>query len=297
MASGTHQPFFSVIVPTRRRPRQLRACLQALIRLDYPSDRFEVIVVGDGGPVPLEPLVARCRDRCSISLLEHPELSPSSARNMGAAIAKGDFLAFTADDCAPAADWMQNLAARFAMDSHCAVGGSIVNGLPADSFATASHTLIAYLYQHYNADPDAARFFTPNNLAVPTKLYRAVGAFDVSFVTSTGEDREFCDRWLHAGYRMAYAPEVVVTHAHPLTFRAFWLQQFRYGQGTFRHRLIQARRAESWLKFEPPKFYFDLLCYPLAVQQTKKHRVATLLGISQVANAAGFLWEFAFGCR
>lgn len=294
---GAHQPFFSIVVPTSGRPRQLSACLKALSRLNYPHDRFEVIVVGNGGGIPLNPVVAAYRRECSVSLLEQPSADLSRARNTGAAIAKGEFLAFTADDCAPAADWILNLAARFAADPDCALGGSVISALPCNSFSTASHLLIMYLYEHYNADHQSARFFTPNNFAVPTHLYRAVGAFDVSFVTATGEDREFCDRWIHSGYHMVYAPEAVVTHTHPLTFLSFCRQHFRYGRGTFRYRLLRARRDRTHLTIEPPGFYFDLLRYPLTVAQTQKSRMAMLLGISQIANAAGFLWELAIGRR
>ena len=42
------QPYFSVIIPTHARPDRLAACLEALANLDYPRDRFEVIVVDDG---------------------------------------------------------------------------------------------------------------------------------------------------------------------------------------------------------------------------------------------------------
>src|SRR5208283_2735073 len=173
----------------------------------------------------------------------------------------------------------------------CAIGGRIINAVPGNCFSTASHLLIMYLYGYYNALPEAARFFTPNNLALPANLFRSVGGFDVSFVNATGEDREFCDRWLHCGYEMTYAPEVVVAHSHPLTFRAFCRQQFGYGRGTFRYRLLQARRGAGRISLEPLRFYFDLLRYPLTIFQEKKNLLAILLGISQVANALGFFWE------
>jgi cellulose synthase/poly-beta-1,6-N-acetylglucosamine synthase-like glycosyltransferase len=47
-------PLFSIIVPTWNRPRELRACLGALAKLDYPESRFEVIVVDDGSEPALE---------------------------------------------------------------------------------------------------------------------------------------------------------------------------------------------------------------------------------------------------
>ncbi len=86
-------PSFSVIIPTYQRPEQLGTCLSALTELDYPSDRFEIIVVDDGSPVSPEPVVASFRDRLNLTLLTQPNSGPASARNTGAAHAKGEFLA------------------------------------------------------------------------------------------------------------------------------------------------------------------------------------------------------------
>jgi GT2 family glycosyltransferase len=256
-----------------------------------------VIVVDDGGEISLDGVLALFKEALCITLLRQPHAGPAAARNVGAATAKGDFLAFTADDCVPAADWLDSLAARFTTRPDCALGGKIINALPDNTCSTASHLLITYLYAYYNALPAAAGFFTPNNLAIPTDRFRAMGGFDVSFVTATGEDREFCDRWLHTGYRMVYAPEVTVAHTHPLTFCAFCRQHFNYGRGTFRYRVMQGRRANRRMSLEPVRFYFNLLRYPLTMFQEKRKRLAMLLGVSQAANALGFFWESAMRRR
>jgi glycosyltransferase involved in cell wall biosynthesis len=172
---GKDQPFFSIVIPTYRRPRQLAVCLQGLSHLDYPHDRFEVIVVDDGGELSLDGTLASFKGTFAVSLLRQPRGGPSGARNAGAAIAKGEFLAFTADDCVPAADWLRTLAARFAVRPDCAFGGKIINAVPGNSFSTASHLLIMYLYGYYNTLPEAARFFTPNNLAVPAGRFQSRG--------------------------------------------------------------------------------------------------------------------------
>lgn len=286
------QPFFSIIVPTYRRTHQLETCLASLARLEYPGDRFEVIVVDDGGGGALDAVVASVRDSPSVTLLRQPHVGPSGARNAGVAKAKGEYLVFTADDCMPAANWLSALAMRVAAEPGYALGGAIINAFPDNLYSTATYLLIEYLYSYYNALPRAAQFFTPNNLAVPTDRYHAIGGFDESFVTATGEDREFCNRWTRHGYRMLYAPEVIVTHAHPLTFRAFVRQHFNYGRGTFRFRKIQASLRDGQMSLEPMSFYLNLLRASRSVAQTKKKVLLTLLlGVSQVANVAGFLWE------
>lgn len=289
---GQEQPFFSIIVPTHNRPGQLDACLRSLALLDYPRDRFEVIAVDDGSETPPEALVASFRDRLDITLLTQPHAGPASARNTGAAKANGEFLAFTDDDCTPAPDWLQALAARFATVPDHVIGGRTLNALPDNPYSTASHLLIDYLYAYYNADPNQARFFTSNNLAVPTDRFHAIGVFNTTFPRAGGEDREFCDRWLHNDYRMIYAPEALVYHTHALTFRAFWRQHFNYGRGAFRFHQARARRGQRRIRLEPFSFYWNLLRYPFSqAQGGRALLLAALLVMSQAANAAGFLWE------
>ena len=55
---NSNQSFFSIIIPTYRRPERLAVCLQALACLDYPRNRFEIIVVDDGSPTPPATMVA-----------------------------------------------------------------------------------------------------------------------------------------------------------------------------------------------------------------------------------------------
>src|SRR5713226_6572342 len=101
------RPFFSIIVPTYNHPKQLAACLQSLARLEYPRDRFEVIVVDDGGAAALEAVVAPFKNQIDVMLLRQSHSGPAAARNTGAARAKGEFLAFTGADCTPATNWLQ----------------------------------------------------------------------------------------------------------------------------------------------------------------------------------------------
>ena len=117
------QPLFSIIIPTYERPRQLATCLQALTHLAYPSHRFEVIVVNDGSEKPLNSVVDPYRHRLNVILLSQPNAGPATARNTGAAQARGRFLVFTDDDCAPSPDWLKFLAKRFAATPDCAIGG------------------------------------------------------------------------------------------------------------------------------------------------------------------------------
>jgi glycosyltransferase involved in cell wall biosynthesis len=285
---------FSIVIPTYRRPHQLASCLRSLARLDYPRDDFEVVVVDDGGEGPTESVIDRFRDQLDVTLLLQSHAGPAAARNTGAARAKGTFLAFTDDDCAPAPSWLQGLAGHLSSD--CAVGGRTVNALPQNPYSSTSQMVIDFVYARYNADASRARFFASNNLALPATLFRATGGFEATLTTS--EDRELCDRWVHCGHRMVYAPEALVHHAHSLTFRTFCRQHFNYGRGACRFYQIRARLRREPARLEARAFYVDMLRYPFSRARGRQAMVlATLLVISQAASAAGLLWEKASQIR
>ncbi|MGB6301298.1 MAG: glycosyltransferase [Rivularia sp. (in: cyanobacteria)] len=285
-------PFISIVIPTYNRPERLADCLESIINLEYPGDRFEVIVVDDGSKMPLEKVIEPFKNRLKITLLKQQNQGPATARNTGAKQASGDFIAFTDDDCKPAPDWLSKLAARLVTAPNSMVGGKTLNALPNNLYSTTSQVLIDYLYNYYNLTSQKSNFFASNNFALASDKFQALGGFDTNFPLAAGEDREFCDRWLQYGNEMVYAPEVQVYHAHKLTLSSYWRQHFFYGRGAFCFHQVRAKRAHREIKVEPISFYLNLLKYPLSQQTAQpKLLLSALLFVSQVAGVAGFFWE------
>jgi GT2 family glycosyltransferase len=286
----TSAPTCSVVVPTHARPRQLAACLDALARLAYPRDRLEVVVVDDGGPVPLEQVVDSVRDRLDVTLTRQRRSGPAAARNVGARLASGELVAFTDDDCIPAPDWLRRLAARYQLDPARAFGGRTVNALPRNAYATTSQLVITVGYERNNADPEDARFFASNNLAFPRAAFLELGGFDETFTTS--EDRELCARWRLSGRRLSYVEDAVVLHRSELTMPAFWRQFFHYGRGAFRYRRVQRERTGRRVPIEP-SYHRELVRRALVEPSIERRLlVAGLTVLWHVANAAGFAYEW-----
>jgi GT2 family glycosyltransferase len=282
-------PLFSIVVPSRDRPRQLASCLKALAALDYPADGFEVIVVDDGSSPPVSDVVTGGPEH--LRILRQESDGPASARNAGAAIATGRYLAFIDDDCMVDPGWLRALEDRLADDRDLCLGGATVNGLPDNLFSSASQLLIDYLYQYY--DEPRGRFFCSNNLCVPAEKFWKVGGFDTGFLFPAGEDRDFCSRWQEAGGKMAYAPAARVGHAHALTLLGFYRQHFRYGRGAYYFHSRRSARTGLRLKVEPIGFYWRLMLFPFqSLRPMRALATCGLLIVSQVANVAGFFWEW-----
>jgi GT2 family glycosyltransferase len=281
---------FSVIIPTRNRPRQLTGCVDALSRLEYPRDRFELIVVNDGGS-PIDDVLQRFSGRLNLTCVSQVNAGPAAARNKGAALSRARYLAFTDDDCRPSSGWLGELERALAKDSEALVGGRVVNVLEENSCSAASQILVTYLYEYFNTNHQRALFFTSNNMALTRDAYQTAGGFDSRFLPAAAEDRDFCDRWTESGRPMIYAENAVVGHAHRLTPRSFLRQHFEYGRGARRFRLAKAHRGSGEVPLEPPGFYAGILRYPWTVRARRPFLLSALLFLSQAANAAGFFRE------
>lgn len=281
---------FSVIVPTRARLPQLRRCLAALADQQFPRQRFEVVVVNDGSPALPEAECARFRERLQLLSLEQAWGGPASARNTGTRHARGRFLAFTDDDCAPEPGWLTALARCLSDAPGALVGGQVRNALDDDPFAIASQLLVDYLYAYYaSGRARGPGFFASNNLCGPASAVRALGGFDARFGLPAGEDRDFSDRWQAAGGALVHCPEALVMHHHASSLSAFTRQHLNYGRGAWTFHAARAHRSGTRLRVEPSGFYAGLVTHPLrAMSGPRALACAVLLCWAQVANAAGY---------
>lgn len=285
-------PFFSIVIPTYARPAQLAVCLRSLQRLDYPRDRFEAIVVDDGDSAALDSVVAPFSEQLPVIVLRQAHAGPATARNTGGARARGQFLAFTDDDCTPAPGWLRTLAARFAAAPTNAITGQTFNALPNNLYAAASQLFASFLTSLLNTAPNQSGFWTTSNLALPADTFRALGGFNPTLPFAGGEDWELCLRWLAKGYRICYAPEAVVYHAHRMNFRTFWLQHFHYGRGKFRVQRLRGQDNRELRKRGVLSAGRQLLLY--LCQHAPLWQVPLLVGllaVTRVACAAGVFWE------
>ncbi len=288
--SNSWMPHFSIVIPTYRRPEHLFNLLSSLTRLNYQPSLFEVIVVDDGGDIPLEPIISRFRDQINVALLKQENSGPAMARNYGASQAIGQYLAFADDDCMPDPNWLQALAHGFRESPRCICGGRTINALRENLYSTATQLLVDYLYEHYNPTKKLGAFFLANNFAVPRERFQEMGGFDPTL--RFGEDRDFCHRWALRGYPFIFAPEAIVYHAHSLTLSSFLQLHFSYGKGTFQFRKRCANKGKRSVQLSPPSWYMNLVFSGIRKKKGSRGLFLTLLLIATLgAYTAGFFGE------
>ena len=114
-----------------------------MLRQDYPSTRYEIVIANDGGEPPR---LAGLQEAGGppIRILHLSKGGPAAARNRGAAVADGSLLAFTDDDYRPRPDWLAALAREAAKAPDAVLGGYTRNGIGNNPFAEASRVLIDF---------------------------------------------------------------------------------------------------------------------------------------------------------
>jgi glycosyltransferase involved in cell wall biosynthesis len=281
---------FTIIIPTRNRPRRLDRCLESIAALDTPKTAFDVIVVDDGSEPPPTEVLARHAALLPLQSLRREGNGPAAARNAALRIAQGDYVVFTDDDCAPLPGWLSAFEQAARQHPAAALGGRIVDAPENGLFGRASQLLVSFLYEYAEATTGPA-FFCSNNLAFPRQMLVDLGGFDESFPLPAAEDRDICARWLRHG-ELCFVPDAVIEHRQDLSFRTFWRQQYRYGQGAFHYwqrrqdEGLAGNRLESW------RFYSRMLSYPFGRMPLPAAMASScLLALSQCAVAAGYFLE------
>ena len=205
-------PMVSVIVPHYRDLEGLDVCLAALVRQNYPRDRFEIIVADNASPQGAAAIAERIAGRARLVVVSERGAGP--ARNGGVKLAVGDVLAFTDSDCQPEAEWLSEGVRALA---HCDFVGGAMRVLVRDEQAMSAAEAFEAVFAFDNESYVRRKGFTVTaNLICPRDIFEHVGEFRAG----VPEDMDWSHRARDAGYLIGYAEQAVV--GHPA--RATWPQ-------------------------------------------------------------------------
>lgn len=234
----------TVLIATRNRSEGLRRTLESLFtESNLRLDGWEVVVVfdavvDDGTREVCQIFRSKYPDR--LRYFAQPKEGKSNALNLGIAAARGEVLALTDDDVICAPDYIsgvQNVFAHYPVD---AAQGRIFldceGGLPA----WVSEELRCFMSSCDLGEQILSPFkrnLFGTNMAVRTEAARAVGGFSPELgagaTVGFAEDTEFSMKLHWAGYRIIYAPQIVVHHQLPaqrMTRSFFRTRYYRMGR-------------------------------------------------------------------
>jgi glycosyltransferase involved in cell wall biosynthesis len=219
-------------VPSRGAGTLLLGLLDGLAHQTYPRNRFEIIVALDGS-VASDAVRSRLESLHVIVVPLRERAGPGAARNRAAALATGEFLAFTEDDVVPAADWLARAAAR--LDAEPSL--DVLEG----------HT-IKPSQRSAEIPANDLPLYLPTNLFIRRALFEQVGGYSEAFYDARRglyfrEDSDLGFTLEAAGARIAREPAVLVKHPVEHTR---WLDPLRWARRYELDALLAARHPRRF---------------------------------------------------
>ena len=229
-----NEPYVSIVIPTTGNVKFIRGLVESVISLDYPKDKFELILIGDSPTKLIEKHSGIAKKAGINTIVEYKPVAAGKKRNIGSGIAKGELIAFTDDDTILREDWIRNAIKHLKEnENYVGVGGpnfTPKEGLP---FAKAvgrifgSKFLFSFRYTIGHAKAKEIAHNPTCNYIIKKTIVNEIKFHDTLW---PGEDAEFDIRVLDAGYKILYAPNVVVWHHRRSRPTAFLKQMFNYGK-------------------------------------------------------------------
>jgi glucosyl-dolichyl phosphate glucuronosyltransferase len=238
-------PFLSVVICSFNRLGTLPGAIESVLTQSKFSQLTELIVVDDGSTDGTAEWLKAVQSSwpANTRILSQANKGLSSARNVGAAEARGEWIAFIDDDALVSPEWLGSLvdACRQADSGIAIIGGPIrlkweqprPSWLPA-SLEPWLTTLDLGAAQQTSVD---APMFRGANMTCRASALRSVGGFSCNLGRKgasllSREECELNDRLIAANFASRYEPKPWVwhcVHSDRLSRRWFWRRLYWEG--------------------------------------------------------------------
>ena len=251
----------SVIVPVRNEENSIRELLDALLSQSYPPHE---IVITDGGSVDNTPSIIQhyIDRRAPVRMIRSGPALPGRGRNLAAAAASCEWLAFIDAGVRPERDWLEKLQHQTVERPQA----DVIYG----SYEPVTDTLfkecaaISYVPPPQEIEGVIIRPRSIASALVKKSVWQAVGGFPEQL--RSAEDLLFMQKIEDQGFVLAYAPEA----------RVHWQVQSGVW-GTFKRFVVYAENNMSaglWRRWQARIFF----------------RYALLLATALPAFVIGWRW-------
>jgi cellulose synthase/poly-beta-1,6-N-acetylglucosamine synthase-like glycosyltransferase len=126
-------PHVSIVIAAFNEETHIRQTVENKLRLEYPEDRLEILVVSDGSTDGTDSIVRNFDSRRIRLFRQEPRQGKTAALNMAVQEAKGDIVVFSDANSIYSTDALKNLVANFSDDSVGYVTGKLIYGRPGGS--------------------------------------------------------------------------------------------------------------------------------------------------------------------
>ncbi len=233
--------FLSVIIPFRNEEKNLLSLIESLLKLDYPKEKFEVLLIDDHST---DNSLKRARqlssDYANFKVVSAPSNGKKSAIGNGVEISKGEIIVTTDGDCEVPMEWLRSINNQFLNPAICMVVGAVriesddsfFSKLQALEFSGLIGSTASSLLLGFPAMCNGA------NLSYRKKAFVQVSGYEGNTQIASGDDeflmRKVIKKFGVSSLKFLNDSNAVVTTSPQSSILDFFIQRIRWA-GKWRH--------------------------------------------------------------
>lgn len=223
-------PKYSIIVPVYNRPEEISDLLQSLTLQQYRN--FEVIIVEDGSTNPCRDVVDSFRGKLEIEYVVKQNSGPGPSRNVGYAMAKGEYFVVFDSDCIIPPEYFTVVEEALSRNTFDAWGGpdrAHKNFTPLQQ--AMAYTMSSVLTTGgIRGGKKSVGAFQPRsfNMGISRKVFEKTEGFKLNRLA---EDIELSIRMRKLGFNVVLLAEAYVYHKRRTNLHQFYNQVSSFGKG------------------------------------------------------------------
>lgn len=263
-------PFISIMVPAHNEAVVIGQTVKALLRFNYPRDKYEIIVINDNSSDESAKILADLQAKHpgrNLTVINTDNITggkgKSNALNIGYQSCRGEMIAIYDADNTPEPDALRLLAQEIISDDTL---GAVIGKFRTrnrDASLLTRFINIETLSFQWMAQAGRWRLFRlctipGTNFILRRSVIEAIGGWDVKAVA---EDTEISFRIYMMGYRIKFVPQAVTWEQEPQTVPVWFKQRTRWVKGNI---YVLVKNVPLLFRKEGRRIRFDI-CYFLSV--------------------------------
>ena len=211
---------FSVIIPAYNAEKTLPDCIKALNNQVNVPGTYEIILVDNGS----KDSTAKLAEEAGWQVQHQPIRGPGACRNKGLGVAQGEIICFTDADCAPEANWIEEVTRPLREDPSTTGCKGIYK---THQRSVAARFVQAEYEGKYRqlAQQDQIDFIDTYCAAYRSQALFEIGGFNEEF--QKAEDTEMAYRLASSGHKLIFQPKAAVYHTHSATLLDFFIKKIQ----------------------------------------------------------------------
>ncbi|GAA0745110.1 glycosyltransferase [Clostridium oceanicum] len=233
-------PSISILVPAHNEEKVIERTVRSLLVLDYPKEKFEVIVINDNSSDNTEKILKNIKSQYKESSLkiitttkENGGKGKSNALNIGYKNSKGEYIVVYDADNTPEKKALYYLMRKILKDEKlAAVIGKFRTRNKKKNILTKFINIETLSFQWMC---QAGRCQLLNLCTIPgtnfilrKSVVEKLGGWDINAIA---EDTEISFRIYEMGYRITFEPLAVTWEQEPETLKVWFKQRSRWAKG------------------------------------------------------------------